>query len=100
MKKESTEEMEITAFDRPNAYSVYCDSCGYDMAWTFRVEPVAKGSALTLEMSSTPRTLAGKLMAPIGWLMSGMMKKCVIKDLEEIKAFIEKEEAPVTHPPS
>ena len=34
-----------------------------------------------------------KLVAPLGWLMSGMMKKCVAKDLENIKTYIEKAEA-------
>ena len=37
----------------------------------------------------------GKIMAPIGWLMSGMMKKCVVKDLDNIKAWVEKSGNPV-----
>ena len=89
MKKESVEEMEITAFERPTHYSVYCDSCGYDVRWTMRVDPRGEGSSLTLDMTSQPRTIVGKLMTPIGWLMSGMMKKCVAKDLESIKTFVE-----------
>ena len=90
MKKEAVEEMEITAFERPTHYTVYCDSCGYDMNWTMRVEPRGDSSTLTLDMTSKARTLMGKLMTPLGWLMSGMMKKCVVKDLENIKAYIEK----------
>ncbi len=34
-----------------------------------------------------------KLMTPLGWLMSGMMKKCMAKDFEDIKAAAE---APAT----
>jgi carbon monoxide dehydrogenase subunit G len=90
MKKEAVEEMEISAFERPTHYTVYCDSCGCDMDWTMRVEPSGDGSTLALDMTSKARTLTAKLMAPLGWLMSGMMKKCVVKDLENIKAYIEK----------
>jgi hypothetical protein len=45
-------------------------------------------------MTTKARTFLGKLMTPLGWLLSGMMKKCVVKDLENIKAFIEKKGAP------
>ena len=90
MKKEAVEKMEITAFERPSYYTVYCDSCGCDMEWTMSVEPRGDGSTLTLDMMSKARTSMAKLMAPLGWLMSGMMKKCVVKDLDNIKAYIEK----------
>lgn len=29
--------------------------------------------------------MMGKLMTPLGWLMSGVMKKCVRQDLEDLK---------------
>ena len=93
MNKEAVEEMEITAFDPPNHYTAYCDSCGCDMEWTMRVEPIGDGCMLSLEMASKPRTLMAKLMSPLGWLMSGMMKKCVVKDLENIKTHMESEGA-------
>jgi carbon monoxide dehydrogenase subunit G len=41
MKKQAVEEMEITSFERPTHYTVYCDSSGYDIDWTMRVEPRA-----------------------------------------------------------
>ena len=93
MKKESIEEMEITEFARPTHYSVYCDSCGYDVEWTMRVDPRGDNSTLTLDMTSKPRTFVGKLMSPIEWLMAGMMKKCVLKDFEELKTFVETQQA-------
>ena len=90
MKRESTEEMEITAFERPSHYSVYCDSAGYDMEWTMRVEAKNEGSKLCLNMSSKPRTIIGKMMTPVEWLMVAIWaKKCVVKDLDDIKRFIE-----------
>jgi carbon monoxide dehydrogenase subunit G len=96
MKKEAVEEMEITAFERPNFYTAYAYSCGCDMIFTMRVEPRGAGSKLTMDWHSKARTFFGKLMTPLGWLMMGMMKKCVIKDLEDIKAYIEKAPTPAS----
>lgn len=93
MKKEAVEEMEVTAFESPSHYSVHCDSCGYVVEWTFRVEPSGGGSKLTLVMTSTAQTLLAKLMAPLCWLTAGMMKKCVEADMRNIKDYIEKQPA-------
>lgn len=87
--KQSVEEWEMTAFESPNYFSAYCDSQGYDVQWTMRVHPEGDGSRLTLDMTTKPRTLIGKLMTPVEWLMSAMCKKMVRKDLENTKAFIE-----------
>ena len=54
-----------------------------------RVEPEGNGSKLTMDMTTKPRTLLGKLMTPLELLMSGMMKKIVMKDLETKKAYVE-----------
>ena len=88
--KQCIEEWEMTAFERPNYFTAYCDSQGYDVEWTMRVEPEGDGSRLTLDMTTKPRTFLGKLMTPIERLMSGMMKKTVWKDLESTKAYIER----------
>ena len=87
--KQCVEEWEMTAFESPNYFSAYCDSQGYDVEWTMRVDPEGDGSRLTLDMTTKPRTLIGKLMTPVERLMSGMMKKIVLKDLENTKAYIE-----------
>lgn len=87
--KQSVEQWEMTAFDRPNYFSAYCDSQGYDVEWTMRVQPAEVGSRLTLEMTTKPRTIIGKLFTPVEWLMSGMCKKMIRKDLESTKAYIE-----------
>lgn len=89
--KQSLEDWELTAFERPNYLSAYCDSQGYDVSYTMRVEPEDGGSRLSLEMTTSPRTMLGKLLTPIEWLMSGMMKKIVSKDLVSTKAYIEEQ---------
>ena len=87
--KQSVEEWEMTAFDSPNYFSAYCDSGGYDVEWTMRIDPEGDGSRLALDMTTRPRTFIGKLMTPVEWLMSGMCKRMVRQDLESTKAYIE-----------
>ena len=79
----------MTAFESPTYFSAYCDSQGYDVHWTMRVDPEGDGSRLTWDMTTKPRTFIGKLMTPVEWLMSGMCKKIARKDLESTKAYIE-----------
>ena len=87
--KQSVEEWEVTAFESPNYFTAYCDSQGYDVEWTMRVDPEGDVSRLTLEMTTKPRTFIGKLLTPVEWLLSTMMKSMVRKDLESTKAYIE-----------
>ena len=87
--KKSFEDWELTAFERPSYFTAYCDSHGYDVNYTMRVQPEGDGSKLSLDMTTNPRSLTGKLMKPWEWLMSGMMKKIVLKDLESTRAYIE-----------
>ncbi len=88
-KRESVEEWEMTAFESPSYFSAYCDAQGYDVEWTMRVTPEGDGSRLTLEMTTKPRKLIGKLLTPVEWFLSGMMSTIVRKDLESTKAYIE-----------
>ena len=92
-KRESVEEWEMKAFESPNYFTAYCDTQGYDVEMTMRVDPEGDGSRLSLDMTTKPRTLFGKLMTPLEWCMSGMMKKIVLKDLESTKAYIEKQDS-------
>ncbi len=87
--KQCVEEWEMTAFESPIYFSAYCDSQGYDVQWTMRVDPEGDGSRLTLDMTTRPRTFIGKLLTPVEWVMARMMKTMVRKDLESTKAYIE-----------
>ena len=91
--KQSVEEWEMMAFDSPNYFSAYCDSQGYDVEWTMRVDAEGDGSRLTLGMATRPRTFIGKLLTPVEWLMSGVCKRMVRKDLESTKAYIEQQDS-------
>lgn len=85
MGKAQTERMKIEAWEPGSHYTVYSDSCGCDFHWTMRVVPRGEHATLRTEMHTKARTLMAKLMTPLGWLMSGVMKKCVRQDLEDLK---------------
>ncbi len=91
MGMESTETLEVTAFDKPHSYTVSCDSCGCHFDTIFTLTPSsAGGTDVTLDVKTKPLTLAAKIMSPIGDLVtSGMMKRYLDQDLEDVKKIAE-----------
>jgi carbon monoxide dehydrogenase subunit G len=88
--KPCTEQMEITQFDAPHSYTVEAESCGARMISRFDVKAEGDGSRVVMNMESRPLTWMAKLMTPItSVVFSRMMKKCLEKDLDSIKANIE-----------
>jgi hypothetical protein len=45
-----------------------------------------EGTRLQLEMKAEAQTFFAKLMTPMAWLMKGMMKKMIQKDLDHFAA--------------
>lgn len=86
-----TETLEITAFDAPESYEVGSSSCGtlYRTTFTFRevgparteVEFVFEGKGQTFMAR-----VMGLVMSP---LMKGMMRKCMMADLMDLKGACE-----------
>src|SRR5580658_1727792 len=83
--KECTEEMQITAFDAGQSYEVTCRSCGAEYRTAFHFTPENGGTRVEAHFHTRALSLMANLMVPLGWLMIGMMKKCVNKDMEELK---------------
>ncbi len=85
MGQESTETLEVFAFDRPQSYTVGCESCGAYFETTFRFEPDGDGTLVTLDARNESRSLVAKLMSPIGNMMFGkVMRKCKGDDLDDL----------------
>lgn len=88
--KEATETLEVLEFDPGRSYTVGCDSCGCRYRCTFSFRQNGNGTDVESRFSATPLTLAARIMGAImSVFMSGMMRKCLVKDLEEIKAKVE-----------
>ncbi len=89
-KHEAVETLSITAFEPDRSYTVGCTSCGCTYATTFHFEPQIGGTNVRMAMDCRPVTLFARVVSPITGLIFGpMMKKCLRKDLEELKAAAE-----------
>jgi hypothetical protein len=89
--RQATEELEIVAFEQDRSLAVRCESCGCEFITRMRFEPDGDGTKVTAETRTRALTLMAKLMSPLGWLMMGSMKKAFEKDLDELKACVERE---------
>jgi len=88
-KKEATEVMEITVFDRPSRYAHEAESHGSKYLTTYDLVQEGSGTRLELVFSAEPQTFMAKVM---GVVFSFMMKACmkmVEKDLDDLKSAIE-----------
>ena len=89
-RKEATEEMEVIAFEPGRSYTVGCESCGCECEWSHRFAPDGTGTRVEMSMEYRPISFLAKIMSPIGKLMMGsMMKKCIEKDFEDLRAVLE-----------
>lgn len=89
--KPHTETLEITAFDAPSSYAVGSSSCGtlYRTTFTFReVGPARTEVEFVFEGKgeNAAARIMGGLMSP---LMKGMMRKCMMADLRDLKVACE-----------
>lgn len=89
-KKEAVEEMEITSLEAPHQYTVEANSHGMLYQTVFDFTEEAGGTRVTWTFHSTPQTFGAKLMSPVvNLMMSGMMKKLMLKDIEALAAVCE-----------
>ena len=89
-KREATEEMQIIAFEAPRSYRLGCDSCGARYETEFRFTADDSATRVDVQVTIQPLTFFAKLMSPLGWMMSGMLRKCVEKDIDDLKAALER----------
>jgi hypothetical protein len=97
MGHESTETLQIVAFDRPRSYAVGCESCGAYLETTFRFAQVGEATDLTLDVRMEARSLVAKLMSPLGSLMFGKtMRQLMENDLDDVRRVAESPAAVAT----
>jgi hypothetical protein len=88
--RESTEEMEITEFEPGRKYTVEANSCGAHFQSIFNFSPDGNSTNIDVEINSRPLTFFAKLMSPLGFLMAGSMKKMIRADIDQLKAYCER----------
>ena len=84
-----TEELEVTRFDPPRALEISARSCGCTLATEFRFTPEGPGTRVEVALQSQAHTLFARLLSPLAWLMSGLVKRCLQNDLAALKRFCE-----------
>ncbi len=90
--KEATEEMEMTVFEEPTRYVVEAESHGTHYTSTFEFGDGASGSCdVSFSFEGKPLSIAAKLFTPLGYLFKGSMRKMLLKDMTDLKSFIEGE---------
>ena len=82
--KEASETFEVVEFDPGRRLTLVAVSCGAEYRCEHRFVPDAGGTVLELAIRTRALTLFAKLMTPLGWLMAGMMKKAIAKDLDAV----------------
>ena len=87
--KEATETMEVAEFDPPRSYKLHANSCGtiYEFRMTFT--PEGNGTRLAASFTATPVSFWARIMLPMMYMMSGVMKKCLLGDMNAIRTAAE-----------
>jgi carbon monoxide dehydrogenase subunit G len=95
--KEATEEMEITGFDSPNSYTAEAESHGCHYVTRFDFETKGDGTEVTMTFQGQPLTLIAKIFNFIlSPMMKGSVRKCLGKDLDDLKQHLEASSAAST----
>jgi uncharacterized membrane protein len=88
--RKATEDMAISAWSPPNAYSVEARSHGSHYLSHFNFEPIDQHTTrITMEFNATPETFAAKIMMKVFAAMSKKLTQCLVDDLKDIKATAE-----------
>lgn len=88
-KREATEEMEVTDFRSPNAYTLGCENHGCRYQSEFQFTPVDGGTRVSMTFEAQPLTTVAKIMSILTRPMMKSVAKHCLKDLEDIKRSIE-----------
>ena len=87
--KEATEEMEFSAFEPPDGYTVRCESHGTLYVSRFDFVPVGDETEVRVHFDARPQSLFAKLMSPLAFLMTKTVRKAMTQDLSDLKRFVE-----------
>ena len=89
MGKEATETMWITEVIENRSYISEAKNSGCLYHSSIILEESGCKVNVTKSFQSTPQTFLARLMAPVMWMMKGTLKKCLMRDLEDLKRFAE-----------
>jgi hypothetical protein len=92
--KTATEVMWITDVVENESYDVRAESHGSIYESTVSIAEEGGARILRMEFGARPQNFMARLMsATMGWMFKGATEKALLKDLEDLKAAIEKEDS-------
>ena len=89
MKKEATEEMEVTEVDEGKRYRVDAESHGSHYTSIYQFEASGEGTRVAVTFEGRALSLLAKLLVPLTWMMMGTLRKLLIADMNDLKRIAE-----------
>ena len=88
--KESTEKMWITDYTENESYQTRAESHGSVYVSKLSIEKLGENTKLTMSFDAKAEKILVKIIsACMGFMMKGLMKKALLKDLNDIKNHLE-----------
>ena len=87
--KEATETMEVVAFDPPRGYELWAVNCGTEYLTRFAFTPEGAGTRVGVDFRARPVRWWAWGFVPLAYLMGGMIRKLLARDVDQIRAAVE-----------
>jgi len=85
MGREMSEDMEVTAFERNRTYTITNDVRGTRVDAVFSFEPSDDGTRVSVEFMLEPQSFPSRLLAPLGWALTGKIRDAIAHDIADLK---------------
>ncbi len=89
--REATEEMQVTEWEPPHAFTLEAHSHGAHYVTRHTLVPKDGGTQVSLEFDAMPKTLGARILAVLMRRMVKSVRVLLEKDLQEAKAAAEKQ---------
>lgn len=90
MGKEATEEMTFAVFEPGARYVLTAESHGSKYTTTFRFTPEGNATRVTCDFLGEPQTAGAKILTALMLpLMKGMIRKCLVQDIDDVRRSVE-----------
>ncbi|MBX9626344.1 MAG: SRPBCC family protein [Gemmataceae bacterium] len=87
--REATETFEFTEYTPGVAYAFVGVNCGVEYRCRFAFAPEGAGTRVDVTFRTRALNLWAKLFTPLAYLMRGMMRRCMARDLDQLRAAAE-----------
>lgn len=83
-------EMEVTAFETNRTYTITHHKAGVRIDTVFTFDAIPTGTRVSIEFGFNEHGLPPGLLSPLEWAISGKVRDVLTRDLDDLKASVEK----------